>query len=153
MEVINMFKYKKYSLITITFSFLVVSFLELIKYLFVDSTFYGVIYLLLNLVIFFFLFPMLYNYKNNFSKVRISKLLIIILLMFVNSYILHHILFNFVSYVDTSKVYIESIYIYRNIFKGIILLSLVIFTIFESKLDKKIIKLLKSLNNKKKKNT
>lgn len=148
-----MFKYKKYSLITITFSFLVVSFLELIKYLFVDSTFYGVIYLLLNLVIFFFLFPMLYNYKNNFSKVRISKLLIIILLMFVNSYILHHILFNFVSYVDTSKVYIESIYIYRNIFKGIILLSLVIFTIFESKLDKKIIKLLKSLNNKKKKNT
>lgn len=140
-----MFKYQKYSLIILTFTFLVTSFIELIKYLCIDTTLFGVIYLLINLVILFFLLPVLYNYKKNFSKARISKLIIIVLLGIFNSYILEHIVVSSMSYTDTSFAYIKLIFIEKSIIKGIILFLLALFSIFESKLNEKIIKKLKNI--------
>ena len=61
-----MFKYKKMTLLFCTFIYLVLSLIELIKYLLVDSNIFGLIYLLINLFIIFLLIPTSYNYKKSF---------------------------------------------------------------------------------------
>ena len=68
-----MYKKKKLLLNIVNILFLVFSLMELIKYFKIDNTFYGVIYLLINLVILFLLLPVTYNYKRHYSKARISK--------------------------------------------------------------------------------
>ena len=56
-----MYKKKKLLLNIVNILFLVFSLMELIKYFKIDNTFYGVIYLLINLVILFLLLPVTYN--------------------------------------------------------------------------------------------
>ena len=75
-----MYKIKKLILYILTLVFLILSGIELFKYFYVDTTLYGVIYLLVNLIILFFLIPVTYNYKRNFSNARISKLIIILII-------------------------------------------------------------------------
>lgn len=140
-----MYKIKKLILYILTLVFLVLSGIELIKYFYVDTTLYGVIYLLVNLIILFFLIPVTYNYKRNFSKARISKLIIILIIGIFNSYILDKIVISNMSYVDSSTVYLNSIFVCKNILKGIVYGSLIVFTFFESKLNKKISKLIKNI--------
>ena len=141
-----MYKYKKLALYLLTFIYIVLSFIEFIKYMRVDSCIFGIIYLIINLVIIFLLVPCAYNYKKYFSKARISKLIIIIVLGIFNSYILQMIYLNNAGVVDSSKKFIDSIFIYKSVFKGIIYFLLAIFTVFEFKLDK----LLKKITNKEK---
>lgn len=138
-----MYKVKKMILYIITICFMILSTIELIKYFKVDTTLYGVIYLLINLVILFLLIPVTYNYKRNYSSARISKLILIIIIGIFNSYILSSIVLNNMAYTDSSRNYIELIKASKNIFKGIIYFSLVVFTFFEAKLNKKLGKMIK----------
>ena len=131
-----MYKYKKMILFILTFLFMVISFIEFIIYYRVDNTIYGLIYLLINLLIIFLLVPCAYNYRKKFNPARISKLIIILLLGIFNSYILHSVVINAINYTDASLKYIEKIYIYKNIFKGIIYFGLLMITIFEFNIKK-----------------
>lgn len=141
-----MFRYKKITIYLITFIFILISLVELIKYLVVDNTLFGVYYSIINLVIVFLLVPCAYNYKKYYSKARISKLIMVILLILFNSFILENILFKSMGYMDSSKEYIKSIFVYKNILKTILSFILAIFLAFEFKLDE-VIK--KSIGNKK----
>ena len=141
-----MFKYKKITIYLITLVYILLTLIELIKYLIIDNTLFGMYYLMINLFIIFLLVPCAYNYKRYYSVARISKLIIIIVLILFNSFILESILFKSMGYMDSSKEYIKSIFVYKNIFKSIISFVLVIFVAFEFKLDE-VIK--KSISNKK----
>lgn len=136
-----MYKIKKTILFIIMILFLLLSSIELIYYLFSDSNLFGVIYLLVNIFIIFLFVPVTYNYKRNFSKSRISKLILIILFGLFNSYFLSNIVVNSMNYTDTSKNYIESIFVIKSILKPILLLFISFFTVVESKV---ILKLKKS---------
>ena len=137
-----MYKVKKSILYLLTLSFMILSLIELIKYFKVDTTLYGVIYLSINLIILFLLIPVTYNYKRNYSSARISKLILIIIIGIFNSYILNKMVLGNMNYIDASILYISSIKVIKNILKGIVYGSLVIFTFLEAKLDKKISKLI-----------
>lgn len=128
-----MFKYKKTALIICTLLFLILSFIELIKYLFIDTNIYGLIYLINNLLIIFLLIPTTYNYKRRFSKIRISKFIMIILFGILNSFVLEHIVLSNYDVIDSSKKYIESIFFIKNILKSIIYVVLLFITILEFK--------------------
>lgn len=137
-----MYKVKKFIVYLLTLSFMILSLIELIKYFKVDTTLYGVIYLSINLIILFLLIPVTYNYKRNYSSARISKLILIIIIGIFNSYILSKIVLGNMNYIDDSILYISSIKVIKNILKGIVYGSLVIFTFLEAKLDKKISKMI-----------
>lgn len=137
-----MYKVKKSILYLLTLSFMILSLIELIKYFKVDTTLYGVIYLSINLIILFLLIPVTYNYKRNYSSARISKLILIIIIGIFNSYILSKIVLGNMNYIDDSIIYISSIKVIKNILKGIVYVSLIIFTFLEAKLDKKISKII-----------
>jgi hypothetical protein len=143
-----MYKYKKISINFLTFAYIVLTIIELIKFLTASNNIYGVIYLCINLVIIFLLVPVCYNYKKYYSGVRLSKLIIIILLGIFSSYILGSIVLNNLNYIDGSKDYMKSIFVIKNILKGIIYGLLFIFTLLEFKLDKLLIK---NINKDKKK--
>ena len=135
-----MFKLKKLILFICTLLFIIFSFIELIKYLRVDNTLFGVYYLIVDMIIIFLLVPINYNYKKYYSVIRISKLLIVVILGLFNSYILNILIIKNMGYVDDSFEYIKSIYIYKNVLKGIIYFILACFTIFEFKVEKLLIK-------------
>ena len=61
------------------------------------------------------------------------------LLGIFNSYILELIVVNNMGYIDSSKEYIKSIFVYKDILKGILYFILFIFTLLEFKLDKVLI--------------
>ena len=127
-----MYKKKKLLLNIVNILFLVFSLMELIKYFKIDNTFYGVIYLLINLVILFLLLPVTYNYKRHYSKARISKIILIIIIGLFNSFILNLIILNNMSYIDSSKEYMKSIFIFKNILKPILYGLLGLFLILET---------------------
>lgn len=131
-----MFKYKKFILNICTFIFIVLSFIEFVKYMFFESNIFGIIYLLINLVIILLLVPTSYNYKKYFSKIRISKLILIILIGIFNSFILKNIVLNNSGVIDASKKYIDSIFVYKSVFKLIIYIILACITILEFKVEK-----------------
>ena len=131
-----MFKYKKVTLIICTFLYFIFSLIELIKYLFIDSNLFGLIYLINNLIILFLLIPTTHNFKKNFSKIRISKFILIVLFGLFNSFILQNIFLNNYEIIDSSKKYIESIFIIKNIFKLIIYIIIIIITVLEFNLKK-----------------
>lgn len=140
-----MYKVKKTILYILVLSYIVLSMIELIKYFKVDTTLFGVIYLSINLIILFLFIPVTYNYKRNYSNARISKLILIIVIGIFNSYILNKIVLSNMNYIDSSSLYISSIRTIKNILKGIIYLSLGVFTFFEAKLNKKIPKMIKNI--------
>ena len=131
-----MFKYKKYALYTLTILFIIFSLIELIIYLTVKSTIFGLIYLFINLLIIFLLVPCAYNYKKYYNPARISKFIIIILLGIFNSFFLGSIVLNGVNYTDSSIDYMNKIFVIKNILKVIIYAILTIITIFEFKIEK-----------------
>ena len=131
-----MFKYKKMVFYLITILYIVLSLIEFIKYLFVDSNYFGLYYLIINLFIIFVLIPTLYNYKKYYSVARITKLLLIIIIGFFNSFVLEHILINIFKYTDSSVDFIHSIFIIKNILKPIIYIVLCILCFFEFQNEK-----------------
>ena len=139
-----MYKYKKMTIKLIALLYIVITIIETVKYLFSDSNIFGLIYLLISSFIIFLLVHTSHNYNRYYSSARISKLIIIFILGIFSSYFLNKIVLN-VSYVDSSNVYIDSVFVYKNILKGIIYFFIFAFTLLEFKLDKLL------LNNSKKK--
>ena len=135
-----MFKYKKLTLLFITLVYIIFSLIELIYYFKVDSTLYGLIYLLNTLFIIFLMIPTAYNYKKAFCASRASKFIIIVVFGIFTSYILGSLVLHGMNYTDDSLKYMKSIFIYKNIFKGIIYFIFIIFTLLEFKIDKLILK-------------
>lgn len=130
-----MFKYKKMSIYLITIIYFLITIIEVIRYLLFGNNLFGLYYLYISLLIIFLIVPCAYNYKKYYSSARISKLIIVILLIIFDSFILEHVLFKSMGYVDFSKDFIKSIFIYKNILKPIIAFLLIVFTTFEFKLD------------------
>lgn len=133
-----MYKKKKLLLNIVNISFLILSLIELIKYFKFDNTLYGVIYLLINLIIIFLLLPVTFNYKRHYSSARISKIILIIIIGLFNSYILNYIVIGNMSYIDSSKNFIKSIFIIKNILKPILYFLLMILLFLETGINKKI---------------
>ncbi len=134
------YKYKKIFLLLFTLLYIILTIIELIKYLKFDSELFGLVYNIINIFIIFLLIPLLYNYKKNYSKARISKLILIIIIGIFNSYILKTIVINSMNYIDTSNLYIKDIYVIKNIIKIIMFILLMIFTYIESKTTKIVLK-------------
>lgn len=132
----NIYKIKKSTLTLLTLSYIILTIIEFVKYFFVDSNLFGLNYMIINMAIIFLLVPICINYKKYYSPQRISKLIIIIILMLANCYILGPIVVNSMSYIDSSKEYIKSIFVIKSILKGIIFAVLTVFTVFEFKLQK-----------------
>lgn len=142
-----MFKLKRLYLYIFMLMYIALSAIELIKYIKLDNTsLYGVYYLIINLVILFLIVPVVYNYKRNYSKARVSKIILIILLMLFNGLVLEHIVLNSINYMDASKLYVESLFFIKTILKTLLCISLIVFIIFETKLNKKIISLIKKVD-------
>ena len=141
-----MFKVKKIIINISSILFILLSIIETIIYLFSRNTIFGLYYLLINLLIIFLFVPCAYNYRRNYSSARISKLIIIILLGFFNSFFLQKIVISSINYMDYSLIYIDKIFIFKNILKLLIYIILIVFTFYESKLDKKIMKSIKNKN-------
>ncbi|MGM9878340.1 MAG: hypothetical protein ACI33S_06815 [Bacilli bacterium] len=131
-----MYKYKKNIIRVLTCIYVILSIIEFIKYFFVNSNLFGLIYLIINIFIIFLLVPVAYNYNKYYSIPRISKLIMVIILGIFSSYILNNIVINNMSYTDASIIYNNKIFITKNILKVIVYFALTIFTIFEFKLDK-----------------
>ncbi len=134
------YKYKKIFLLTFTLLYIVLTIIELIKYLKFDSELFGLIYNIINVFIIFLLIPVLYNYKRHYSKARISKLILIIVLGLFNSCILKTLVISGMNYVDSSIIYAKNTYIIRSIIKIIMFIMLSIFTFIESKTTKIMLK-------------
>ncbi len=129
-----MFKYKKICIIFITFVYIILTLIELVEYLFIRSNLFGLIYLMLSIFIIFLLIPLAYNYKRHYSKERISKLIIIIIIGLFDSYLLYNILINNMNYMDSSKQFNDTVFIIKNIIKPIMYFIIFIFTVIESKI-------------------
>ena len=132
----NIYKIKKTTITIITLIFILLTIIEFVKYFCIDSNLFGLNYMIINFIIIFLMVPVAINYKKYYSPQRISKLIIILVLMIINSYILGPIILNSMSFVDSSKEYIKSIFVIKNILKGIIFGLLLVFTTFEFKLQK-----------------
>ncbi len=122
-----MFKYKKSALYLSTLLYILFFIIELIKYLNVQSNVYGLVYLSCNLIIIFLLVPCAYNYKKYYSPARISKMILIIVFGIFTSYILSSL----IPMIDSSKEYMNKIFVYKNILKGIIYVVLSVICAFE----------------------
>ena len=127
-------RYKKYILCFITLSYILLTMFELVKYLFCKSSIFGLIYLMLSTIIIFLLDITTLNYNNKYSLARISKLLIVVIFGLFLSYLLNVVLFKSVDYIDFSYIYIESIFVVKNIIKPIIYFILFVFIVFESRI-------------------
>ena len=68
------FKVRKRVLTFVTLLYILLTIIEMLKYLFINRNIFGLVYLLLNLFIIFLLVPTCYNYKKHYSKNRISKI-------------------------------------------------------------------------------
>lgn len=132
----NIYKIKKTTITIITLIFILLTIIEFVKYFCIDSNLFGLNYMIINFIIIFLMVPVAINYKKYYSPQRISKLIIILILMLINSYILGPIVLNSMSYTDSSSEYINSVFVIKNILKGIIFGLLLVFTTFEFKLQK-----------------
>lgn len=133
-----MFKIRKYFLYILSIVYIILTLIEFIKYLSVDSNLFGLIYMIINLLILFLLIPTAYNYKNNYSKIRFSKFATIIILGLFNSYVLKSIVIGGMSYTDASIKYNDSIFVIKNIVKGLIYFGYVLLALRDIKLYKAI---------------
>lgn len=143
-----MYKKKKIIIRFLTLCYILLSVIELIKYFFFNSNIFGLVYLIITIFNIFLLIPICNNYKKYFSSVRISKLIIIVINGIFISFFLNRITSSIMNYSDSSLDYINSIYWIKNILKPILYFLIIIFTIFEFRLEK-VVK--KSNNNVKRK--
>jgi hypothetical protein len=129
----NIYKIKKTTLTLLTLIYIILTLIEFVKYLCFDSNIFGLNYMVINLIIIFLLVPVCINYTKYYSAQRISKLIIIDILMLINCYLLN---LASLPYIDGSREFIESIFVIKNILKGIIFVIITLFTLFEFKLQK-----------------
>jgi hypothetical protein len=138
-----MFKYKKITINIITVVFILLTLIELLIYMFSKNNLFGLIYIIMNLLVVFFLVPIAYNYNKYFSTARLSKLIIVFILIIFNSFILQLIISSMTNYIDSSKEYISKIFVIKNIIKPVIDFVILLFILLEFKLDKLLMKNIK----------
>ncbi len=139
-----MYKYKKVSINIITCIFIVLTIIELFIYMFSKNNLFGIYYLFSNLFVVFLLVPISYNYNKYFSSQRLSKLIIVLVLLIFNSFILNLIVLKNMSFIDASSTYIDKIFVIKNILKPIIAFVILVFILLEFRLDRLLIKNKKS---------
>ena len=128
-----MYKVKKTYLYLLTLIYIILTIIELFIYIKNDASIFGLYYLIISVIIIFLLVPIAINYKKYYSPIRISKLIIIIILGLISSYLLFLIISKSILYVDNSSIYIKKIFITKSIIKPILYITLIVFTIFEFK--------------------
>ena len=141
-----MFKYRKSFLYLLTIIFVILTIIEMVMYFFTNSNLFGLIYLLLNFFILFLLIPTTFNYKNNYSNVRLSKFIMIIVLGMFSSYLLLYLVNVSMNYIDSSSNYSDSIFLIKNILKPFIYLGFTTLTLREAKVYTKLLNYLKKNN-------
>lgn len=134
-----MYRFKKFLIVIITIIYLLLSLIELSKYLFIGSNIYGVLYLIFTLFIIFLLIPVAYNYKRHYSKERLSKILIIDLVGLFTSFVLFKITNSIFPYVDSSALMVNKIFVIKNILKPILYFILFLLFVIDSKTFKKLL--------------
>jgi len=92
--------------------------IELIIYLNFNSTLFGLLYMILNLIIIFLLSISLYNYSEFNLKIRLSKNGILAFLILVS------ILLSAFIYIDESKLFISKIKVFIYCLKPLMVLLL-----------------------------
>ena len=122
-------KYNKLMLHIISISYIILTIIELIKYILIKSNVFGLIYLIICSFIIFLLVPTTVNYRDKKSIARISKLCIVILVGIFCSYFLNKIVINNMNYMDSSIEYNNSIFVIKNVLKPI-LYVFIIYIIF-----------------------
>ena len=116
---------------TLLILFLILTLIELINYLIENSNTFGLIYLCIQAFIVFLFIPIFYNYKRYYSKERISKIIIIIIIGLFSSYFLNIVYFNMIDYVDDSLDMIDKIFVVKNYLKPLVYFFLIVFLFFE----------------------
>lgn len=111
--------------------YLIFTIIEILMFLFNQTNYYGVYYLLINMLIIFSLLIININYKKANKKIRLSKNITNFILQIFSSYFLLNILINTYKYIDYSSKYISHIFITSKILKPIILLILIILNILD----------------------
>lgn len=129
-----MYKFKKMFLYSLCFIYLILFVYELINYLLIDSNVFGLIYNLITVLIIFFFVTVTYNYKNFYSKSRISKIIIIVITGLFLSFALKSIVLNTMTVNDSSLEYYKSIFISIKIVKPIVYFLLIVFIFIETNL-------------------
>ena len=135
-----MYKYKKIAINIITCVFILLTFIEFIIYMFSKNNLFGLLYIILNLFVIFLLVPIAHNYNRYFSSARLSKLIIVLLLVIFDSFLLNVIVLNSMSYIDGSNIYVKKIFVIKNVLKPILDFAILIFILLEFKLDKLLLK-------------
>ena len=79
----NIYKIKKTTITIITLIFILLTIIEFVKYFCIDSNLFGLNYMIINFIIIFLMVPVAINYKKYYSPQRISKLIIILVLMII----------------------------------------------------------------------
>ena len=131
-----MYKHKKITINMLTCIYIVLTIIELFIYMLSKNNLFGIYYLLSNLFIIFLLVPISYNYNKYFSTARLSKLIIVLVLIIFNSFLLNLIVLKNMSYVDASTLYIDKVFVIKNILKPIIAFVVLIFILLEFRLDR-----------------
>jgi hypothetical protein len=142
-----MYRFKKILIVIITIIYLLLSLIELSKYLFIGSNIYGVLYLIFTLFIIFLLIPVAYNYKRHYSKERLSKILIIDLVGLFTSFVLFKITNSIFPYVDSSALMVNNIFVIKNILKPILYFILFLLFVIDSKTFKKLLNIKNGVNS------
>ena len=122
---------------TLLILFLILTLIELINYLIENSNTFGLIYLCIQVFIVFLFIPIFYNYKRYYSKERISKIIIIIIIGLFSSYFLNIVYFNMIDYVDDSLDMIDKIFVVKNYLKPLVYFFLSVFLFFETRIINK----------------
>ena len=132
-DILNLFEFE-YEL------FILLTFIEFIICMFSKNNLFGLLYIILNLFVIFLLVPIAHNYNRYFSSARLSKLIIVLLLVIFDSFLLNVIVLNSMSYIDGSNIYIKKIFVIKNVLKPILDFAILIFILLEFKLDKLLLK-------------
>lgn len=118
-----------YYLITALFSILTV--IEIFIYMKMYSNLLGVIYLYINFFIFFMLYTVSINYNKANKNIRFSKIILLIILGIISSFVVSLMIPYFIDYTDSSFVFEEKVFIISKIFKPLLYLALGYFSYLE----------------------
>ena len=108
---------------------------EFYKYMFFNSNIFGLFYLILNCFICINMIIIFLNFMLADYKIRVSKNVTISIFGLFSSFILPLIINCFLAYNDESLSYMTIVYASVKIIKPIIYLILIIFSVFECKLN------------------
>jgi hypothetical protein len=108
--------------------YLLILFIEFVMYLRFNSTLFGLLYMIINLIIIFLLSISLYNYSELNLKIRLSKNAILIVL------ILFSILLSLFKYADQSKLFISNIKVCVYCLKPLMILMLSTLSFYDYKI-------------------